>query len=106
MAAGSNVLSNVNVPDWPGAMALPVLLANWMESPSAGPAHPVGAVMLVGIEGRSKWPCIQPYQKALIGLLPVLFRVNKYLYSLPDIPISVSVAVATRVPICKVGTNG
>src|SRR5580658_2568572 len=98
MAEGLDVLSKVNVPLAPGAMALPVLFPNWMEAPSTEPVQPAGAVMLVVAEGRSKLPWIQPYQKALIGLLPVLFNVNKYLKSAPDFPVSVRVAVAMRVP--------
>ncbi len=54
--------------------------------------------MLVGGEGRSKWPCIQPYQKALISTLPVLLSTNEYSSSLPEVPVSVRVAEAEIVP--------
>jgi len=99
MAVGLDVLSKVKVPKPPAGMALPVLLANCTElAKEVEEPQPDGAVMLVGVEGRSKLPCIQPYQKALIATVPVLSRVNEYSNSLPDVPVSVSVAVAERVP--------
>ena len=98
-AEGLAVLSNVNVPDPPTAMALPELFANWTESAKdVEELQPDGPLMLVGLEGRSKLPLIQPYQKALIGVPPVLSRYNEYSNSLPDVPVSVIVAVAEIVP--------
>jgi hypothetical protein len=77
-AAGSEVLSKVKEPVDPGAMALPVLFPNWTESDDVVAVQPVGPAILVGTEGRLKLPWVQPYQKALIGLLPVLVKVNEY----------------------------
>jgi hypothetical protein len=79
-------------------MALPELLANWMELATVEEVHPEGAAMLVGALGKSKEYCTQPYQKALMGVLPVLSSSKEYSYSLPDTPVSVSVAVAEIVP--------
>lgn len=59
-------------------MALPVLLPNWTEKDDVTAVQPVGPDVLVGTDGRLKLPRVQPYQKALIGLLPVLVRVNEY----------------------------
>jgi len=99
MADGLDVLSKVNMPVDPGAMALPVLFPNWTESAKeVEEVQPAGSVMLVGVDGRLKLPSTQPYQKALIGTAPVLSRVKEYSNSLPTWPVSVSVPVAEIVP--------
>jgi hypothetical protein len=76
MAVGSFVLSKVKMPIPPDGMALPVLFPNRMDWEDVAEVQPVGAFMLVGTEGRSKVSTIQPYQKALIGLLPVFVRIK------------------------------
>jgi hypothetical protein len=66
------------------------------------PDQPDGWLVIKGFEGRSQRHWIQPYQKALMGTVPVLSSANEYLYTvlapLPEVPVSVIVALAEIVP--------
>src|SRR5271163_1802905 len=99
MAVGPKVLSKAKVANPPAGIAAPELFSNMIESAKeVEEIQPDGSVMLVGVEGRSKLRWTQPYQRALMGTVPVLSKVSEYSNSAPAVPVSVSVAVAKIVP--------
>ena len=76
ICAGVEVLKKVKIPDNPGASAVPVEFIHSMELPDTELAHPRLFPAVVGTEGRLLPLVVQPYQKLLRGVAPVLFSVS------------------------------
>ncbi len=75
MAEGEELATKVKVADAPGARALPELLIHMMELPSKVLAQLSELAALVGFDGRLFPLVVQPYQKLLSAMAPVLCRV-------------------------------
>ena len=75
ICVGLEVLTKVNVPEAPGANAVPELFCHMMELPSNVLAQPKEFPALDGFDGKLLPPNVQPYQKPFRLKLPVFCRV-------------------------------
>ena len=74
ICAGVEVLKKKNVPENPGANAVPELLTHSMELPTTLLPQPKELVGPLGMEGRLLPPWVQPYHKLLRLVEPVFCR--------------------------------